>query len=460
MELRKHSRDTVIQTEGVPPELHGIIENSNRSTIDSADYLFSRWVLVPRLEFLRATMQERLVPDFDERLILDYCSPVQEDKEFNLKVATAAPWSTMVDEWRALREEESLPNDQGKVFMVPFGLNPVPLKETDTFVLPDLALPNVEEPEEEEDEDQGNIEEMITRGRLQEKGLKAGEIESLVMIQRIARRMQPEMRKAFLFAVNKAKNEMSVQEITAAFETRSASIVLSKVPLAEFEAAFGEKGDKVLKQTLKLAGDHAAKVLAKDLGLPVSFDLTNVRAVTWIRRNGAAMVTNVTEQTRAAIVQAIERAIIEGRPPAPAARDLIRLHVGLNKQQEKVLAAFQAKLIKEDAANIEKRVAKYAKALERQRSLNIARTETLNASNGGQQTLWLEAKDAGYLDPAKTEREWLVTEDDRLDVNVCEPMDGQQRGLEEPFTAGDGRSVMHPVAHPSCRCSMRLRFNQ
>jgi Phage portal protein len=462
MELRKHSRDTVIQTEGIPPELHGIIENSNRATIDSADYLFARWVLVPRLEFLRATMQDRLVPDFDERLILDYCSPVQEDKEFNLKAAQAAPWSTMVDEWRELRGAEPLPNDQGKVFMVPFGLNPVPLRDTDTFVLPDLEIPNVDEPEdeEEEEEDKGAIEEMVTRSRLVDKGLKAGEIESLVMIQRIARRMTPEMRKAFLFAVNKAKNKMSVQEITAAFETRSASIVLSKVPLAEFEAAFGDKGEKVLKQTLKLAGDHAAKLLSKDLGLPVSFDLTNIRAVAWIRRNGAEMVTNVTDQTRAAIVQAIERAIIEGRPPAQAARDLVRLQVGLNKQQEKALAAFQAKLTEDGAPDIEKRVAKYAKALERQRSLSIARTETLNASNGGQQTLWLEAKDAGYLDPSKTEREWLVTDDDRLDVNVCEPMDGQKRGLEEPFITGDGRSVMHPAAHPSCRCSMRLRFKK
>jgi len=280
------------------------------------------------------------------------------------------------------------------------------------------------------------------------------------MIQRIARRMQPEMRKAFLFAVTKAKSKMSVQEITAAFETRSASIVLSKVPMGEFEVQFGEKGDKVLKQTLKLAGDHAAKLLSKNLGLPVSFDLTNIRAVAWIRRNGAEMVTNVTDQTRAAIVQAIERAIIEGRAPAQAARDLVRLQVGLNKQQEKALAAFQAKLIEDDASDIEKRVAKYAKALERQRSLSIARTETLNASNGGQQTLWLEAKDAGYLDPNKTEREWLVTDDDRLDVNVCEPMDGQKRGLEEPFITGDGRSIMHPAAHPSCRCSMRLRFKK
>ena len=91
------------------------------------------------------------------------------------------------------------------------------------------------------------------------KGLKAGDIEAPVMIQRIARRMAPEMRKAFLFAVEKSKKKMSVAEIAAAFETRSLSVVMSKVPIDVFEEAFGEKGEKVLKQTLKLAGDHAAK---------------------------------------------------------------------------------------------------------------------------------------------------------------------------------------------------------
>ena len=72
----------------------------------------------------------------------------------------------------------------------------------------------------------------------------------------------------------------------------------------------------------------------------------------------------------------------------------------------------------------------------------------------------LEAKDAGYLNPNKVNRQWLVTDDDRLDVNICEPMDGQEVGLEESFRTGDGRSVMHPTAHPDCRCSMRLRFNK
>ena len=59
MELRKHVHDTVMQVEGLPPELQGVIENSNRATIDSADYLFSRWTLVPRLEFLRAFRRTR-----------------------------------------------------------------------------------------------------------------------------------------------------------------------------------------------------------------------------------------------------------------------------------------------------------------------------------------------------------------------------------------------------------------
>jgi hypothetical protein len=231
-------------------------------------------------------------------LILDYESPVAEDKEFQLEVAQAAPWSTMIDEWRAMRGEEPLANDQGNVFMVPFGLNPVPLQENDTFLLPKLTLPNVGTGEtpasDDEGDDDGSVEEAVTARRLARKGLKAGDIEALVTIQRIARRMQPEMRKAFLFAIETAKKSMSVEAIAAALETRNSAAVLDVIPLAPFEKEFGEKGEKVLKQTLKLAGDHAAKLLSKELGLSVSFDLTNIRAVQWIRRNDAEMVTNVT----------------------------------------------------------------------------------------------------------------------------------------------------------------------
>jgi phage putative head morphogenesis protein, SPP1 gp7 family len=125
VELRRFERDTIINVFGVPPEILGIVENSNRATIDASDYLFSRWVLVPRLEFLRAEMQERLVPMFDERLILDYESPVPEDREYNLNVARAAPYAVTVDEFRTMMGLEELPDGKGKVFMVPFSLVPM-----------------------------------------------------------------------------------------------------------------------------------------------------------------------------------------------------------------------------------------------------------------------------------------------------------------------------------------------
>lgn len=122
VDLRRFERDTIVQVYGVPPEILGILTNSNRATIEAATYLYAEHVLVPRLELMRNYMQERLVPDFDERLILDYESPVPEDKEHRLNVAKAAPFSVLVDEWRAMRGDEPLPDEQGQVVFVPFNL--------------------------------------------------------------------------------------------------------------------------------------------------------------------------------------------------------------------------------------------------------------------------------------------------------------------------------------------------
>jgi hypothetical protein len=121
-ELRAHARDMVVHGWGLPPEILGIIENSNRATIDAADYLFARNILVPRLEDRRAFLQEKVIPEYDDRLVLEYESPVAEDQEFALKVAQAAPWAIDVDTWRAKMGEPELPDGQGKVFMVPFQL--------------------------------------------------------------------------------------------------------------------------------------------------------------------------------------------------------------------------------------------------------------------------------------------------------------------------------------------------
>jgi len=124
VDLRKFERDTIVQVFGMSLEMLGIIENSNRATIESAEFLFSKWMLVPRLETPRSAFQARLAPEYDERLIIDYDSPVTEDKEHRLEVMNAAPWAFRVDAWRQSAVSEELEVDAGDVFMLPFNMFP------------------------------------------------------------------------------------------------------------------------------------------------------------------------------------------------------------------------------------------------------------------------------------------------------------------------------------------------
>ena len=62
-------------------------------------------------------MQERLIPLYDDRLILDYATPIEEDREHNLKVAQAAPWALSVNEWREMMDLEPLPGDMGEEYV-------------------------------------------------------------------------------------------------------------------------------------------------------------------------------------------------------------------------------------------------------------------------------------------------------------------------------------------------------
>lgn len=118
-QLRKDERDIIIHTYGLPPEVFGILENSNRATIDAADYLLAKGTVVPRLEYMRAVIQRKLVEQFDTRLILDYVSPVVEDKDFQLKATGQHPYAFTVDEIRELAGKRKLPDDVGEGFMVP-----------------------------------------------------------------------------------------------------------------------------------------------------------------------------------------------------------------------------------------------------------------------------------------------------------------------------------------------------
>jgi len=121
--LRRFERDVIVHTWGIPPEIIGILETSNRATITAAAYIFARWVLVPRLEVRRAVLQAQLVADFgDPSLLLDYVTPIEEDLEAKRAAMAAAPWAFTQDEWRGLAGFGDVEAGKGKIYAVPYTL--------------------------------------------------------------------------------------------------------------------------------------------------------------------------------------------------------------------------------------------------------------------------------------------------------------------------------------------------
>lgn len=161
VQFREFERDIIVNTFGVPPEILGILENSNRATIESADYLFTRWVIVPRLEFWRTELQKNLAPMFGEDFTVEYINPVPDDKEYNLNVAKAFPFAFTVNEIRAMAEHAPLSGDEGETHWVPLN----------GALTPELTAMTPEEEDEElqtEQEVEDGEEESISIGETDE----------------------------------------------------------------------------------------------------------------------------------------------------------------------------------------------------------------------------------------------------------------------------------------------------
>lgn len=440
VELRRHERDTIIQVYGVPPEMLGIIENSNRATIDAADYLMARHVLVPRLEFQREILQERLAAEYDDRLIVEYDSPVTEDKAHHLEVAKAAPWVPELNDWRKMMGMEPL-EQGGNVHAVPINLTMVSELSPSTPPI---------DPERSRTAP-------ITRDT--PAPVAKGDM-TFLLLQRIAENMEPAMRAVFMAAVERVRGTTAAAAFEQALLSGNIAAAEAAIPFIEFETELAVSRN-VLRSAIQTAGEAAAEALSTSMGTPITFNSSNAAAVEWANRHSAQLVREISDETRAAIRETIGRVIESGKASRQLAKDIIKTNLGLTRQQSLAVDNFRSRLEAQNfgAEVVERRVAKYAAAQLKRRATLIARTETIRAANMGQQLLWEQGMRDGNI-PADARKVWVVTEDDRLDTKVCEPMPDMPENQSVPvagnFTTGSAELIPCPPAHPGCRCGMRL----
>lgn len=80
--LREATREDIREAFGFPKPLLGAVDDVNRANAEAAEYVFAKWVLVPRLERIKGALNADLLTLFGaDDLEFDYDSPVDEDGE-------------------------------------------------------------------------------------------------------------------------------------------------------------------------------------------------------------------------------------------------------------------------------------------------------------------------------------------------------------------------------------------
>ena len=488
VELRQFERDMIVQVFGIPPELLGILQNSNRSTIDSADYLFSRWVVAPRMEFLRSQLQERLIPEYDDRLVLDFVSPIAEDREHMLAAAKAAPWSLKVDEWRVMQGQEPLDDGAGQVHMMPLNLIPVRTPSVPPAPLPGTLAGDSPPADEDYDIVVDSLQQdlAIMKHAGDRDGVEfivreiADDVDELPDIWRVLEKREPRVARK----IQKRLIDLSDRVIEDQLADVSTGPQLEA--MINFDDWLKELADEMEDVWIKawwVGAEFAAydsdipleksvngvtRVIKQDDDLTpaqievearVQFNVANPIAVEWAKVHGSEFISEIGLATKKAIRTSIASALNQGLSVNEETRRLLKLEIGLTEQQAKSVKNYNKRLKQRfpDMSQSDRlgKVDRYRKAKQRLRATTIARTEMAYASSAGQEGLWIQAAKQNLLNTSRLKRKWLST----MDLRRCQICKGLGRLKAVPFGKTfeyAGRVYENAPAHPNCRCTVGL----
>lgn len=275
-------------------------------------------------------------------------------------------------------------------------------------------------------------------------------------IERLARSLEPDMRDAFLAAVVEFGTQVALTDLVEAVGAGDLAAAISAMDPADLEAALSNGLTPKIAEAVTRGGQLAAADATVDFGVTVDFDAASPTAQEWIDAHAAELVQQVTAETMEAIRTIVRDAFTRGGTPRSTALQ-IKQRIGLTVRGANAVARLEAALIADGYGPeyVQRRVLEYTNRLLMQRATNIARTETLTASNRGQQALWEQAAEAGYLDRGRAKRVWVIAPSGDRVCPICRGLAGKTAALNEPFPGG----YSQPPAHPSCRCSMTIRPN-
>lgn len=495
VESRKYLRDLCNQHWAQPPELSGILENSNRSTIDSAYYLWTKNVITRELHREESTLNRQFVPMYDKDIVLRFDNIVPDDKEFELRAATDGllNGAVTVNEWRV--KNGMKPDDKnGDVYLRNFSMMEVPVEASkpvkDPVVQDAAPVAGVDAP-------------LPADTNIQATALNGAQISSLLQLatavmdgtlprdaaRAIASAAFPMMSDKEIADIFDALIEgVKAEPVTLEDAEKIASRILGKGARKVFAeearvaiwkafdktAANGETGfvtavKKVsknqraeFKAELRKDGalnERIANALSAVFNKDADIATKDALAPAWMisLKRGAGHADTV--MGKALNVKELPLVVTDAFSKWISKNGLLRA-TGINATTEDKLRKKLAASLSEgiDAGeSIDGLVSRLLQEtddvydeMDTTRATLIARTETVATINFGQYTV--------YKSEGVKQKEWLATKDDRTRDSHIEA-DGQIVGIDEDFVIG-GDSMSAPglgsdaSENCNCRCTI------
>jgi len=429
---RKFLRDTSNQQFHIPPEIFGILDNSNRSTIDSAFYLLNKNVLADYLRMFERVMNNQLLwEDFDpeHRLILHHENTIEEDIEQKLRIANEglSRGVLTVNDWRGAMGYE-LDERSGDVYLrsmatveVPFDHEEIELPDSAPEEEPEeIELPE-ENPQEENnaendvidiDEDENNPASAEEEDELSEEeynSIKSAYEKKYHFKNTDEDKKRREKMWKVFDARARSIEEPFIKQSRKAFKAQE-KLVIKAISKAvdenkdvgtAIENLYGNEMNEALKRTLAPAFiyglEKGAELGAENLGKKgfkaISEELRRLLNL-WIENYGLELCVDINDTTKKQLRKALAEAIYEGD--------------SLTERKKVLIEAAEKEFMKMDEV----------------RALLIARTESCATLNAGSNELY-KAEGIQY-------KEWIATLDDRTrDSHLL--MDGVVIPIEEKF---------------------------
>lgn len=169
-EGRRFLRDAVLEHFGVPREIMGITESSNRATSEAAQYIYAQNVIMPRLNRREEAINTQILPFYGNDLVWHFDDVVPRSQEFD-KAKGIDGWNAGLltkDEARELLGMEPCKTG-GDCFKITISDMFIGSNDDPAEVTTDLMQESTEEVEVTDDEDTGGMLSMSDRREHEEK---------------------------------------------------------------------------------------------------------------------------------------------------------------------------------------------------------------------------------------------------------------------------------------------------